>query len=106
MRNLLFRTHDPRLYEVILHRSRYQNHIWLQHGITVEEIQSTIEAPDIITADQRDEYKENYYAHGVVADFPEMYLKVCVLFKQEIGRVLMAFIVSLPKSEEETVWSA
>ncbi len=104
MPNLLFHTHDPRLIEVILHYSRYHNHIWLQHGVTAAEIQIAIETPDFINTDS-DEYIENYYAQGVLADLPDAYLKVCVLFKQEQGRVLTAFAVDLPKFDEETIWS-
>jgi hypothetical protein len=69
MTNYLFRTHDPRLYEVILHRSRYHSHSWVQHGVEAEAIQATIEVPDIITADTKDQYKENYYAQGLLPIF-------------------------------------
>ena len=51
MVNYLFRTHDPRLFEIILHRTRYYNHIRIQHGIDVESIQTAVENPDLITAD-------------------------------------------------------
>lgn len=105
MPNLLFRTYDPRLIEVILHYSRYHNHIWLQHGVTAGEIQSTIETPDFITTDVSDEYIENYYAQGILADLPDAYLKVCVLFEQEQGCVLTAFAVDSPKRDEATIWS-
>ncbi|MFN8487605.1 MAG: hypothetical protein U0350_08450 [Caldilineaceae bacterium] len=104
MISYLFRTHDPRLYEVILHKSRYHRHIWVQHGSDVEAIQATIEAPDLITADVDDEYKESYYAQGIISDFPDLYLKVCVLFKQDVGRVITAFAVDFPKLEEDVLW--
>lgn len=104
MINSLFRTHDPRLYTIILHRTRYYNHIWVQHGIDVESIQHVVENPDFITADPSDEYKENYYAQGILSDFPDLYVKVCVLFKQEVGRVLTAFDVDMPKINEKILW--
>lgn len=63
-----------------------------------------MENPDIITVDPNDEYKEYYYAQGVVADSPDLYLKVCVLFKQDIGRVLTAFDVDTPKPDENILW--
>jgi hypothetical protein len=104
MNNYLFRTHDPRLFEVILHRSRYHNHIWMQHGIVIEAIQAAIEDPDLITADVQDPYKENYYAKGVIPGHPDVLLKVCVLFKQDVGRVLTAFAAEMPKIGEEMLW--
>ena len=104
MDNYLFRTHDPRLQAVILHRSRYYSHIWVQHRIDVEAIRATIEQPDLITVDPDDAYKENYYAQGVIPDFPDLFLKVCVLFKQEIGRVITAFDVEMPKPNEDMIW--
>jgi hypothetical protein len=104
MVSYLFRTHDPRLYEIILHRTRYHNHIWVQHGIDVESIQTVVENPDLITADPDDEYKENYYAQGIVPDSADLFLKVCVLFKQDVGRVLTAFDVVAPKPTEDILW--
>jgi hypothetical protein len=104
MVNYLFRTHDPRLYEIILHRTRYHNHIRVQHGIDLESIQITVENPDFITADLDDEYKENYYAQGVIPDAPDLFLKVCVLFKQDVGRVLTAFEVEAPRATEDLLW--
>lgn len=104
MNNYLFRTHDPRLFEVILHRSRYRNHIWMQHGIVVEAIQTAIEEPDLITADVCDPYKENYYAEGVIPGHPDALLKVCVLFKQDVGSVLTAFAAEMPKVGEDILW--
>lgn len=104
MNNHLFRTHDPRLFEVILHRSRYRNHIWVQHGIVVEAIQAAIEDPDIITADARDPYIENYYAEGVIPGQPDALLKVCVLFKHDVGSVLTAFAAEMPKVGEDILW--
>jgi hypothetical protein len=76
----------------------------VQHGIDVEAIQATIEEPDIITADTKDQYKENYYAQGVIPDFPDEFLKVCVLFKQDIGSVITAFAVDMPKPDEDILW--
>lgn len=104
MNNYLFRTHDPRLFEVILHRSRYRNHIWVQHGIVVEAIQAAIEDPDLITADARDPYIEIYYAEGVILGQPDALLKVCVLFKHDVGSVLTAFAAEMPKVGEDILW--
>jgi uncharacterized DUF497 family protein len=87
-----------------LHRKRYYDHIWIQHGVDIESIQAVVENPDLITADPNDDYKENYYAQGVVPDAPELFLKVCVLFKQDIGRVLTAFDVEAPRLTEEILW--
>ena len=104
MNNYLFRTHDPRLFTIILHSSRYHSHIWVQHGIAFEAIQATIEDPDLITADVQDSYKENYYAEGVIPGHPDILLKVCVLFKQDVGRVLTAFAVEMPRVDEDILW--
>lgn len=104
--NILFRTHDPRLLEVVLHRSRYVNHIWPNHSVVmVEYIQDVIEQPEFITLDADDEYIENYYKQDVIVDYPDLYLKVCVLFKaKEQGRIITAFPVDWPKVEEELLW--
>ena len=61
-------------------------------------------ALDLITADLDDEYKENYYAQGVISDAPDLFLKVCVLFKQDVGRVLTAFEVAAPRMTEDVLW--
>lgn len=39
MSNELFRTHDPRLLEVVLHRSRYENYIKIQHVIEKSKLE-------------------------------------------------------------------
>lgn len=106
MLNELFRTHDPRLLEVVLHRSRYENHIKIQHVIEVESIQETIESPDLITMDRHDGYKENYYASGVIPGFSSLILKVCVLFREDLGRVITAFEVEEPHPKEQIIWEA
>ena len=52
MNNVLFRTHDPRWLEIILHRSRFVNHIWPNHPmVEVDHILSVIDDPDLITQD-------------------------------------------------------
>ncbi|MBV7330592.1 hypothetical protein KFU94_20585 [Chloroflexi bacterium TSY] len=104
MSNILFRTYDPRGIEIILHRSRYQNHIQLQHGIDDDSIRETIEMPNLITVDRHDEFKENYYADNLSPDLPDRLLKVCVLFKNNIGRVITAFDIDMLHPDETIIW--
>gem|GEM_PF-2324952 len=105
MSNLLFSTHDPRLLNVILHRSRYVEHIQLRHlFVDVDSIRETVEDPDFIATDVSSGSVENYYAQGLVKNDPESYLKVSVLFIDEVGRVITAFGVDRPKITEEILW--
>ena len=106
MFNLLFHTFDPRYIEVILHQSRYINHILPNHTlIDVDAIRDVIEDPDFITQDVRSQDVENYYRQEVMVEYPEYYVKVCVLFKPaHQGRVITAFVVDWPKPEEELIW--
>ena len=106
MQNVQFRTHDPRLLEIILHRSRYIDHIWPNHPmVEIDDIQSTVDDPELIMQDERNQNVENYYKQEVIAEYPDLYLKVCVLFKSaDEGRVITAFPVPWPKPEEEIIW--
>ena len=52
----------------------------------------------------RDPYKENYYVQGVIPGHPDALLKVCVLFKQDVGSVLTAFAAEMPKVGEDILW--
>ncbi len=106
MPNDLFRAFDPRLREVILHKSRYVNHIWPNHPVAdVEYIRETIEDPDLITIDVNDDYIENYYRQAIIGEYPTLFLKVCVLFKiDDKGSVITAFAVDWPKLPEEVIW--
>lgn len=52
MSNFLFHVIDPRSIQVILHQSRYLNHIWPSHPIVeVDDIRLVIVEPDLITQD-------------------------------------------------------
>lgn len=105
MNPLLFSVYDPQLRNVILHRSRYNSHIQGRHlFITVDAIRATIETPDFIANDVNTDFVENYYAQGMIENDPDAFLKVCVLFKHEQGRVLTAFGVDRPKWSEEILW--
>ena len=105
MSGLLFCVYDPQLRNIILQRSRFLTHIQGRHlFVTVEAIQITIEEPDFISNDVNSDSVENYYAQGMIAHDPDAFLKVCVLFKQEQGRVLTAFGVDRPKPTEEILW--
>jgi len=106
MDNILFSTLDPRMIEVILHRSRYINHIWPNHSIVeASHILTVVEEPELITLDVKSPHIENYYRQEVLEDYPDLHLKVCVLFKPpEQGRVITSFAVDWPKPEEEILW--
>ena len=105
MNSLLFSVYDPRLQNVILHRSRYINHIQGRHlFVTIDAIRETIEDPDFIANDINSNFVENYYAQGMMENDPDAYLKVCVLFKGGQGRVITAFGVDRPKLSEEILW--
>ena len=106
MDNVLFQSLDPRMIDVLLHRSRYFNHIWPNHPMVgVDDIQMVIDDPDIITQDVTSLAIENYYRQDVFDEYPDLYLKACVLFKPpEQGRVVTAFAVDWPKPEEEIIW--
>lgn len=106
MPNILFRAFDLRLLEVILHQSRYVNHIWPSHPIVkIDDIRVVIDDPDLITQDVQSIEIENYYRQDVIPEFPELYLKVCVLFKTaNQGHIITAFTVNWPKPEEEILW--
>ena len=104
MSKLLFRTYDPRLFEIILHRSRYQSHIQIQHGVDAVSIRETIEKPNFISSDRHNNSVENFYADNLHPDFPALFLKVCVLFKNDIGRVITAFDVEALHPDEFLVW--
>jgi hypothetical protein len=103
---MLFNAWDPRHYNVILHERVYENHIVAKHGeIAVEDIQYTVENPDIITADVSDEMTELCYAKGVVQDEgPDVYLKVCARFEGEGMKVVTAYLVDRPKPTERIIW--
>lgn len=106
MDNILFSTLDPRMFEVLLHRSRYINHIWPNHSLVeVVHILNVVEDPEIITQDVESPNIENYYRQDVFEKYPDLYLKVCVLFKPpEQGRIITSFAVVWPKPEEEILW--
>lgn len=73
--------------------------------VDIEHIRDVVEDPELITQDAMRPDIENYYAQEVIAEFPDLYVKVCVLFKEpEQGRVITAFGVDWPKPEEEIVW--
>jgi hypothetical protein len=40
----------------------------------------------------------------VIPDHPDALLKVCVLFKQDVGSILTAFATELPKVGEDILW--
>ncbi len=102
----LISTYDPRHEYVVLWQARFEQHILTRHvTATVDAIQRTIEAPDIITRDVDYPERDNYYALGADTMFPKAYLKVCVAFKSDTGRVVTAFPVDRPKPNEEILWS-
>ena len=80
-------------------------HIQLRHlFVDVDSIRETVEDPDFIATDVSSGSVENYYAQGLVENDPESYLKVSVLFIDEVGRVITAFGVDRPKITEEILW--
>ena len=96
---------DPRGEKVFLYEARFYGHIVLRHpSATVEAIQKTIENPDIITRDAKYPNRDNYYAKGNDLIFPNDYMKVCVEFGSDTGRVVTAFTANGLKPEEEILW--
>ena len=72
--------------------------------MTIDSIRETVENPDFIANDVNSDFIENYYAQGMMENDPDAFLKVCVLFRREQGRVLTAFGVDRPKITEEILW--
>lgn len=101
----LFHTHDPRGETVVLWENRYHNHIRKHEGITVAMIQTAVEEPEIITRDTTYPLRDNYYARGLDPDVPEDWVKVCVEFSSDEGKVITAFFTDRPKPEEDILWS-
>lgn len=68
-------------------------------------ILTVIEDPELITQDLGGPNVENYYRQDTFEEYPDLYVKVCVLFKlPEQGRVITSFAVDWPKPEEEILW--
>ena len=61
--------------------------------------------PEVITADEQYELRENYYLQGVMEDYPAFFLKVVVEFGGVDGKVITAFDVDRPKPTERIIWS-
>lgn len=74
-------------------------------GITVAMIQTTIEEPEIITRDTAYSLRDNYYAQGLDPEVPADWVKVCVEFNSDEGKVITAFFMDKPKPEEDILWS-
>jgi hypothetical protein len=102
---VLINAWDPRHINVILYGNRYQDHIVSRHpGIDVESIRVVIEDPDLITRDDNDDLVENYYKQGVMPDAPRFFLKVCVRFTSDVGKVVTAYEPDRPKPTERIIW--
>jgi hypothetical protein len=79
---------DPRGEKVFLWDDRFYGHIILRHpSATVESIQKTIENPDMITRYVKFSDRDNYYGWGNDRDYPNAYMKVCVQFASDSGKV-------------------
>lgn len=100
----LINTDDPRGERIILWDDRFYGHISGHPSVTVESIQRAIENPDIITRDVKFANRDNYYAKGRDPLFPEAYMKVCVQFGSDTGKVITAFPVDRLKPDEEILW--
>jgi hypothetical protein len=100
----LINTDDPRPERVILWEDRFYGHIAGHPSVTIEAIRRTIENPDIITRDVKFAGRDNYYAKGNDPQFSDAYLKVCVQFGSDTGKVITAFPTDRLKPEEEILW--
>lgn len=101
----LLNSTDPRGESIVLSQARYESHIRHRHETaTVAAIQQTVESPDMITRDVDFPTRDNYYVQGADGLFPKGYLKVCVQFDSEVGRVITAITVDRPKPTEEVLW--
>ncbi len=102
---VLINAWDPRRNNVLLYENRYFAHIIVRHpGVEIEYILLAVEAPDLITCDVNDDLVENYYKQGAIWDMPEQFLKVCVHFDSDRGKVITAYAVDRPKPNEVVVW--
>lgn len=101
----LFNVDDPRGEKVYLWENRFYGHIVPRHpSATVESIQKTVENPDIITRDTKFPGRDNYYALGNDSEYPQAFMKVCVEFDSDTGKVITAFTTDRLKPEEEILW--
>jgi hypothetical protein len=102
---LVLNCSDPRGWRIVMYDNRYWHHIASRRShISINAIQAVIEDPEIITADEQNDLRENYYATGVMEDYPEFFLKVVVEFGGMDGKVITAFDVDRPKPTERIVW--
>ena len=102
---LLLNCVDPRGFRVVLYENRYSSHIARRRDyISAESIGWALEEPELITAGEHYEMRENYYAKDVMEDYPELFLKVVVEFGGAGGKVITAFDVDRPKPTERIVW--
>lgn len=96
---------DPRHNNVVLYEYRYFGHIVARHpNVEIEHIRLVVENPDIITRDVNDDLVENYYRQSVAPDAPRYFLKVCVRFESDRGKVITAYEVDRPKPDEVIAW--
>jgi hypothetical protein len=101
----LMNADDPRGEKVYLWENRFYEHVAIRHPTaTVESIQKTVENPDMITRDAKFQNRDNYYALGNDPQFPGAYMKVCVEFSSDTGKVVTAFTTDRLKPEEEILW--
>jgi hypothetical protein len=100
----LINTDDPRGQRIILYEDRFYGHISGHPSVTVDSIQITVTNPDIITRDVSRANRDHYYAKGADPLFPEAYLKVCVQFDSDTGKVITAFPTDKPKPDEDILW--
>lgn len=102
---VLINAWDPRRINIVLYENRYQDHIVSRHpGVDIDSIRYVVEQPDIITSDESNELVENYYKQGAMPDAPRYFLKVCVRFDSDVGKVVTAFEVDRPKPTERIIW--
>lgn len=105
MSAVLINAWDPRHINVLLYEYRFRSHIATGHpGVDVESIRYVVEQPDIITSDENNDLVENYYKQGAILDAPRYFLKVCVRFDSDVGKVVTAFEVDRPKPAERIIW--
>lgn len=108
----IFETTDQWGRAIVLQRTRWTEHVLIQHpelAEHVDAIQETIVSPHVLTLDVRWEQGENYYrASALPEPYTRLYLKVCVHFDLDnslTGRVITAYLTDRIKSSEEHKWS-
>lgn len=96
---ILFKTEDPRGYQISLSSNQYYNHIVssVDHNahteFTPDEIKECVEQPVLIWQNKQNEERDLYFAKTSAA-YPQLYLKTVVAIDEphKSGEVVTAFL--------------